>query len=173
LCVSQPIEAHSQIHTPEAAAAAIHSAYITGDIDALQKWFADTLTFDGEVRVLVKQAGGQQELRDTTVVLRDEDVLRPGWIAATLTAPALADAYRALLQEIGSERFTEIVSGRPWKVMKIDRSGFPYPAVKAGDYIVVLHLRRDSEPENLDEAVIFVLREVRGEQRVVAHLADY
>jgi hypothetical protein len=157
----------------DTVAVRVHTAFAASDFTALGKWFADTVLFDGEVQVLMKGASAGMTLYDSTVVVRSGEILERGWIAATLTSTALTTSYNHFANKVGRPRLTAILKQRPWKLLRSDRDGFPYRHVKAGDYVTFLHLRTDEPPEVLDEAVVFVFRQVDGAYRIVAHLADF
>lgn len=163
----------------DSVAARIHAAYAAADADALGRWFADSVAFDGDAKVIADVQGGSESgertvvMHDPTARLRPDEVVNPNWIAATLSANSLTNSYRKLVAQIGREQMAELLATLPWRVIRSDRNGYPYRQVREGDHVIILHLDGDRPDDNLGLAVMFVLREVDDEVRIVAHLADY
>ena len=163
----------AQSASPEAIASRITAAYAAADISPLAPLLAESITFDGEVAFIGVRNQGRLELHDPTITVRDGEGLEPGLTAATLSSRSMLELYDRMFEQIGRDRFVGVMTNRPWRLLLADREGAPFRHVRPGDYVLSTHFRSDEGPEVLDEAVIFLLRPIGGEYRIVSHIADF
>lgn len=142
----------------EATARALQQAFVAGDVAAMKEHFADKIVFIGDPR-FIGEGGRLQVQRDLT---RDQ-----------LTA-----AYEKLFEAMGRAKWTELVKQANPTLSRATKDGthpddttglLPPAFVKTGEYLFELRL----PGSGLDDVVLFVLRDVGGKWKVVAHWADY
>ena len=91
------------------------------------------------------------------------------------TRDGLASSYERIVEKVDRERWTSIMRSTEPSILRADVDGVPHRYCRAGDLVVRFFVRdvNRANPESLDEAVLFVPRDVNGGLRVVAHFADF
>jgi hypothetical protein len=142
----------------DAAAKALQQAFITADVAAMKDHFADKIVFIGDPRFLGE--GGRIH------VLRD------------LTRDQLMDAYAKLFEAMGRAKWGELVKQAKPSLTRATKDGthpedttglLPPAFIRTGEYMLELKF----PGSGLDDSILFVLRDVGGKWKVVAHWADY
>jgi hypothetical protein len=142
----------------ESMAAAFFQSYRTGDVPAMMPHFADAVLFVGDLKFL----GEQTDVKGHRETTRD----------------ALTAAFTRMFARVGREKWSGAVAlAKPALVRPTAdgrypgdmRSELPASFARSGDLIYELKL----PGEGLHDALLFVLRPIGGQWKIVAHWADY
>jgi hypothetical protein len=135
----------------EKAAAAFFQGFVAGDVTRMKDHFAEKVRIEGDIRFLSPAAD------------------------QTVTRDQLADGYAKFFEKIGREKWTGLMKNAKPTLTRAAKDGELLSFVKAGDFVYDLHFREAvrGERSDLDEAILFVLRDVNGKPTIVAHYADY
>lgn len=167
-----PSEARPQ--APEAAAAAFLAALRTGDDRDLAQHFADTVRFEGEVRIVGDWRDGRAVLPATARKVAPARAGGSNHVAVELSAADLAAGYARVVAGVTPARWQAMLERVQPTLTRVTADGEHVPFTKAGDYVYDLHLREaiKGHRSGLDEALLFVFRNVGDRHVIVAHWGD-
>jgi hypothetical protein len=148
---ARPGARQTTVADAEKAAAAFFQGFVAGDVTRMKDHFAEKVRIEGDMRFLSPAAD------------------------QTVTRDQLADGYGKFFEKIGREKWTGLMKNAKPTLTRAAKDGELLTFVKAGDFLYDLHFREAlrGERSDLDEAILFVLRDVNGKPTIVAHYADY
>ena len=142
----------------EAATKALFAAFGSLDAAGMKDYFAATVQFIGDPQFLGEPRGPQ--------VMRD------------LKRDQLTDAYAKMFSTVDPLRWKDLAKHLTPTLKRATVAGshpedttglLPADFIKAGEYLFELK----APGSGLDDVILFVLRPVDGQWKVVAHWADY
>jgi hypothetical protein len=147
----RPVAAQISGADAEKAAAAFLQAFVSGDVTRMKEHFAEKVRIDGDLRFLSPAAD------------------------QTVTRDQLADGYGQFFERIGREKWTGLIKNAKPTLTRAAKDGEVVTFVKAGDFVYDLHFREAvrGARSDLDEAIVFVFRDIGGKPMIVGHYADY
>lgn len=145
---AEPAQPSGEVQGAEATTKGLMEAFVGANAAKLTEYFADKVTFAGDLRFLGGESQGQQEV----------------------TREQLASAYTRMFDAMGREKWDAIMKGSIPALTRAPKAGEPFSFVKPGDYIYEL---RQPDRTGMDDVILFVLRPVEGKLKVVGHWADY
>jgi hypothetical protein len=148
---ARPRAAQAPAAEVEKAAAAFLQAFLAADASRMKDYFADKVRIDGDMRFLTPAADG------------------------TVTRDQLADGYAKFFEKIGREKWTGVIKNAKPTLTRATKDGELLDFVRAADFVYDLHFREAlrGQRSDLDEAIVFVFRDVAGKPAIVGHYADY
>jgi hypothetical protein len=148
---ARPMAAQAPAAGAEKAAAAFLQAFLAADASRMKDSFADRVRIDGDMRFLTPAADG------------------------TVTRDQLADGYAKFFEKIGREKWAGVIKNAKPALTRAAKDGELLTFVKAGDFVYDRRFREAlrGQRSDLDEATLFVFRDVAGKPAIVGHYADY
>jgi hypothetical protein len=148
---SAPVAAHTQATKAEVetATTAFSAAFLAADVEKFAVYFADKVTFEGDLRFLgaPQKAGVMEPTRDE-----------------------LTKAYARMFAAMGRDNFAAVVKSAVRELKPIAKDGELFSVTKTGDWVYSLSLPGRTGD---DDVLMFVFRRVDGGYRIIAHWADY
>ena len=146
-----PVAAQISAAEAEKAAAAFLQAFMSGDGTRMKEHFAEKVRIDGDMRFLSPAAD------------------------QTVTRDQLAEGYGKFFERIGREKWAGLIKTVKPTLTRAAKDGEVVAFVKAGDFVYDLHFREAvrGARADLDEAIVFVFRDIGGKPMIVGHYADY
>lgn len=162
-----------EAQAPDSSAATLLAALRTGDAAVLATLFDSTVRFDGEGRIVGEQREGRLVLPASAQRLQAPGERPSNFVAIELSGQDLAAAYARLAQS-RPEPWGQLMAAVKPTLVRVTTDGEHYEHARAGDYVYDLHLREGlkGKRSGLDEALLFVFREVGGRYVVVVHWGD-
>jgi hypothetical protein len=148
-----------------------------GDGGALAGFFADTVRFAGEGRLVsINGMRGAVELPVGARELEPEPGMTwaSNFRAAMLKGTDVSSGFARTVAEAGIERWQAVLNKVQPTLTRVSTDGDVYRHTKAGDYVYDLHVREANKGAraNLDEAMLFVIRQRGTTMHIVVMWAD-
>ena len=133
----------------ETATKAFAAAFLTADVEKFTTYFAEKVTFEGDLRFLgaPQKAGVMEPSRDE-----------------------LTKAYARMFAAFGRDNFAAVIKPSVSELKPIAKDGELFSVTKTSDWVYSLSLPGRTGD---DDVLMFVFRRVDGVFRIIAHWADY
>lgn len=148
---ARPAAAQASEGAADKAAAAFFQAFVSADVTRMKDHFAEKIRIDGDMRFLTPAPD------------------------QTVTRDQLAEGYDKFFERIGREKWTGLIKNAKPTLTRAAKDGELLAFVKAGDLVYDVHFREAirGQRSDLDEAIVFVFRDIAGKPVIVGHYADY